>query len=76
MEEIKKTRREYLKVLPLQKRLQAMENIRIFNHFFQEAVNSMCDKNYVILEMFTFTHTKQGSDYWWTINEKYFSNGE
>jgi hypothetical protein len=71
-----KTRREHLKVLPLQKRLQAMENIR------KEAFKSLShelDKlsdNRFLLKSFTFSYTRQGNKYWWDIHYKYFQDGK
>jgi hypothetical protein len=65
--------REWLKLLPLQKRLQAIENIRRDND------RKLCyDLNYIGFKIialtgsFVFSKTRQGHDYWQNINDKYF----
>ena len=77
MNENLKTRREHLKVLPLQKRLQAMENIRkeAFPSF-QEVLNRNENKDFTLAGSVTFSYTSQGHDYWWSIHTKYFQNGK
>ena len=67
------TRKEHLQKLPLQKRLQAMENIRreAFRSFSHELNKD--GNNGFLLKSFTFHYTRQGSKYWWDIQEKYFS---
>ena len=73
MEENLKTRREHLKVLPLQKRLQAMENIRkIRTTGFNNALNELVDARSSLRCAFTYFWTKQGGFYWCNIEAKYF----
>jgi len=72
MNENLKTRREHLKVLPLQKRLQAMENIR--KSGFPKGYMDTALINFSLLGLFSFHESKQGADYWWKIESKYFSN--
>lgn len=69
------TRRERLQVLPLQKRLQAMEAIRR-EGFFEQDLNHTCHPSSTIAGAITFEYTRQGHSYWWNINTKYFSNGK
>jgi hypothetical protein len=63
MLESEKTVREILKSLPLQKRLQAIENIRL-----QKGLDYL---NYVSITglsgFFIFDKTRQGHIYWWRI---------
>lgn len=73
MNENLKTRREHLKVLPLQKRLQAMENIRK-SYYFERVLDKKCSLEYTLSGAITFSYTKQGHDYWWNIHIKYFEN--
>jgi len=68
-----KTRREHLKVLPLQKRLQAMEEIRKVG-YFEEHLKQECDSYSAIAGCVTFLYTKQGHEYWWNIHLKYFNS--
>ena len=69
----KQTVREWLKLLPLQKRLQAIENIRRDNEsnlwYDLEYIGS---KHIVLKGSFIFEKTRQGHDYWQNINNKYF----
>jgi hypothetical protein len=66
------TRKQHLQKLPLQKRLQAMENIRKQDSgFFLENINHNPSTIYGLLG-FVYTETKQGHSYWWDIQEKYF----
>lgn len=66
------TRREELQKLPLQKRLQAMENIRRQNSSFSfsERINA---ENCNVPLLFVYIDTRQGHDYWRKIDKKYFS---
>lgn len=68
-----KTRREWFKELPLQKRLQATENVRR-----ERGRRGSKDFNFVmntikqtfhncLYASFTFNRTKQGLDYWYRI---------
>jgi len=70
-----KTRREYMKALPLQKRLQAIENIRR-NRGLKGLLNEILDEiprtESVLSGTFVYGWTKQGHDYWWAISTKYF----
>ena len=68
-----KSRREHLKVLPLQKRLQAMENIRKVG-YFEQSLNYECGSFSTLSGIITFKYTKQGHNYWWDIHAKYFEN--
>jgi hypothetical protein len=72
-----KTRREHLKVLPLQKRLQAMENIRkeAFPSF-QKALDYIDVHGNFLIGTFTFYYSREGADYWFNINAKYFQDGK
>jgi general stress protein 26 len=69
----KQTLREWLKLLPLQKRLQAIENVRRDNdlnlYYYLDNIGS----KYIVLSgSFVFEKTRQGHNYWETINNKYF----
>ncbi len=64
------TRKEHLQKLPLQKRLQAMENIRR-SQFPKGFLDGNTD-NFSLLGLFAFCYSKQGADYWWSIELKYF----
>lgn len=77
MSEILKTRREHLKVLPLQKRLQAMENIRkeAFPSF-QESLNNKCELEDMLIQLFSFHYSREGFQYWFNINSKYYYDGK
>lgn len=77
MNENLKTRREHLKVLPLQKRLQAMENIRkeAFPSFEKSSIEKHSEYN-LLAGCFVFSYTRQGHKYWFDINEKYFQDGK
>jgi len=67
------TRLEHLKKLPLQKRLQAMENIRRLNVFgLSESLNYNIDPRSTLYGAFALTDTKEGFSYWDKINDKYF----
>ena len=74
MEENLKTRREHLKVLPLQKRLQFIEQIRKHSHLnLQEAMNEIVGcSGMPMTSVFIFDSSKQGHCYWCNINSKYF----
>jgi hypothetical protein len=73
MNENLKTRREHLKVLPLQKRLQAMENIRkVRQGNFSSALNELTSKRLSISGAFSYFLTRQGGIYWCKIEDKYF----
>jgi hypothetical protein len=65
--------REWLKLLPLQKRLQAIENIRRDSGFNLTYDLDFCqDKTSTLTGSFIFGETRQGHDYWQNINNKYF----
>lgn len=69
------TRKEHLQKLPLQKRLQAMENIRKNGSLagFEANVNHATSNiKHFLSGCFVFEHTRQGHEYWWNIQEKYF----
>tara|TARA_R110000851_G_scaffold227491_1_gene380300 strand:- start:116 stop:364 length:249 start_codon:yes stop_codon:yes gene_type:complete len=71
-----KTIKEHLKKLPLQKRLQAMENIRRGSPYsLSERMNRITKEQDVLSPSFIFEHTKQGHNYWWNINEQYYKYG-
>jgi hypothetical protein len=65
--------REWLKLLPLQKRLQAIENIRRDSGFNLTYNLHFCqDKTSTLTGSFIFEKTRQGHSYWQNINDKYF----
>jgi hypothetical protein len=67
------TLREWLKLLPLQKRLQAIENIRRYKPFeLNYCLDSIEYKYLILAHCFVFSETRQGHDYWQNINNKYF----
>lgn len=68
-----KTVKEHLKMLPLQKRLQATEEIRK-NAFpsFKETMNYKSDSKNFLMGLFTFHYSRKGADYWFKINKKYY----
>lgn len=67
------TRKEHLKKLPLQKRLQAMENIRKQTSGFTLSERLDHSTGVMILSgSFVFMNTRQGHDYWMGIDYKYF----
>lgn len=71
------TRLEHLKKLPLQKRLQAMENVRKTTSFigFKGELDWPIDKSKsCIAGCFIWSDTRQGYDYWSHINYKYFGD--
>jgi hypothetical protein len=69
----KKAVREWLKLLPLQKRLHAIENIRKYSLFeFTYILNMKISKYLLLSHCFIFEKTRQGHDYWQNINNKYF----
>lgn len=64
-----------LKKLPLQKRLQAMENIRRSTTDmikFNDVLNINDQKD--LKGSFVFAKTKQGHSYWMEIDAKYFGH--
>jgi hypothetical protein len=70
-----KTRMEWFKELPLQKRLQAMEAIRKFSEVqFMRQLHFNCTKHIMLSGAFTFGQTKQGHEYWWKL-QRSISNG-
>lgn len=70
-----KTRREHLKALPLQKRLQAYEAIRKYHTYqpstFSDVLEIPCTAS-TLSGAFTFKKTRQGHRYWWDISAKFF----
>jgi hypothetical protein len=68
------TRKQHLQKLPLQKRLQFMEQIRKHSHL--KLGEAMCEiTGYLAFPMISvviFDLTKQGHEYWMNINSKYF----
>jgi len=68
------TRKEHLQKLPLQKRLQATENIRRRDSSFpfNETLSDECNNMEHVL-CFIYEKTKQGHWYWWEIKERYFA---
>jgi hypothetical protein len=69
----KQALREWLKLLPLQKRLQAIENVRRYNiPNLSYHLNFKYDKSAALTGSFVFVQTRQGHDYWTNINDKYF----
>jgi len=65
-----KTVKEHLKTLPLQKRLQATENIRFYRGLaFLKHKQSKQD---LLFNSFIFHKTRQGHDYWKYLNCLYF----
>ena len=67
------TLREWLKLLPLQKRLQAIENIRRYKPFeLNYCLDFMQSKDSTLAGGFLFKETRQGYNYWENINDKYF----
>lgn len=68
-----KTVKQHLQILPLQKRLQAIENIRRHSTFgFKYDLNYKIEKHLVLYGNFVLDLTKQGHEYWSNINNKYF----
>tara|TARA_R110000782_G_scaffold202500_1_gene291031 strand:+ start:284 stop:535 length:252 start_codon:yes stop_codon:yes gene_type:complete len=72
-----KTVKEHLKKLPLQKRLQAMENIRklSYSYSLSERMNSIRHETSTLSGSFIFEDTRQGHNYWSNINYKYYPYG-
>lgn len=71
---VKRTVREILLELPLQKRLQFKEELRrIGNTPFQEALSFdwMEDMYSVVSGLFTWSDSRQGANYWIEIISKY-----
>jgi hypothetical protein len=69
----RKTVREWLNLLPLQKRLQAIENIRRDKPFeLNYCLDSIECKYITLIGGFVFEKTRQGYNYWQNINNKYF----
>jgi len=69
------TRKEHLQKLPLQKRLQAMDNIRKNGSLatFEANINQPCSNvKFFLAGCFIFQNTRQGRYYWWNIQQKYF----
>ncbi len=70
-----RTRREALKKLPLQKRLQFMEAVRKHCHLkFEKAMNEDIENDSAtpMSSCFLFEVSKQGFDYWFNINMEYY----
>lgn len=65
------TRRQELQKLPLQKRLQAIENTRREESYFTLKAR-MDQEDCTCILSFVYRNTRQGHDYWWKINKKYF----
>ena len=68
------TVREELQKLPLQKRLQAIENIRRKNIFLlglKRTLDMTCFKGCFLVGHFSFTETRQGLDYWYRVIEEH-----
>jgi hypothetical protein len=68
------TVREELKKLPLQKRLQAIENIRKQNIMvcgLKKALDDEYSNGNFLISYFSFTDTRQGLDYWFDIYGQY-----
>lgn len=70
-----KTRLEYLKKLPLQKRLQVMEFTRKnYRGQFKIFLNQMISqREFTLFSFFVFAKTKQGHEYWVEVYRKYFN---
>ena len=71
------TRKEHLKKLPLQKRLQAMEQIRKqCNNFsyLKFRINIECERYDTLMASIDMSVSKQGFDYWYSIHNKYFNS--
>lgn len=66
------TRRQHLSKLPLQKRLQAMENIRKLGSFCTLDYTPIDNGELILSGLFIFGRTRQGHDYWIEIDKKYF----
>ena len=71
----KQALKEWLKLLPLQKRLQALENIRRSPSFrgYLDDLNWHLNKSLTLRGSFIFRNTRQGYKYWVNIDNKYFS---
>jgi hypothetical protein len=71
----KQALKEWLKLLPLQKRLQALENIRRRDSFqgYFDSLNYYLNKSSTLRGSFIFQNTRQGHEYWVNIDNKYFS---
>lgn len=68
-----KTVKQHLQILPLQKRLQAIENIRRQSTCgFKYDLSYRIEKRLALIGSVAFVLTKQGHDYWRNINNKYF----
>lgn len=75
MSENLKTVKQHLQVLPLQKRLQAMENIRKESFpMFSRHLEYKCEHKNVLMGQFIFNYTRQSGDYWFAINSKYYGH--
>lgn len=66
------TRLEHFKKLPLQKRLQAMENIRKTRRYFSFYALLNMDTTLPLSGGFNFSRSRQGRKYWMNIDIKYF----
>jgi len=67
------TRKQHLQKLPLQKRLQAMENIRRDSNIgFVKTLSSEIEPYMVIYAGFDMFGSRQGFSYWDKIHNKYF----
>lgn len=49
-----------------------MENTRRTFCFFEDRLDRLESGNNMLSRLFTFNQTKQGHDYWWEINSKYY----
>jgi hypothetical protein len=72
-----KTVKEHLKKLPLQKRLQAMENIRrgSSSSSLMEIMKLKTEGKELLSFLFIFNKTQQCHRYWYNINYKYYPYG-
>lgn len=68
------TRKQHLQKLPLQKRLQAMENARRYSYNFglKEILEYETPGKQLLSGIFNFMNSRQGHDYWMNIDRKYF----
>jgi hypothetical protein len=74
MSTTEKTAKQWLQDLPLQKRLQAMENVRRDSYQFQGSLNMKTMSLYSALSgLFTWADSRQGHAYWSEISEQDFN---